>query len=76
MRRRFGAGMMAFIWLVGGEAAGRRVVDARLLHRELQRQKGLPQNTVMDLLQTEDGYLWIVTPFGLSLIRWSEFQDV
>ena len=29
-------------------------------------EKGLPQNTVTDLLQTHDGYLWIVTPFGLS----------
>ena len=29
-------------------------------------EKGLPQNTVTDILQTHDGYLWIVTPFGLS----------
>jgi ligand-binding sensor domain-containing protein/signal transduction histidine kinase len=29
-------------------------------------EKGLPQNTVDALLQTRDGYLWIVTPFGLA----------
>jgi ligand-binding sensor domain-containing protein len=29
-------------------------------------ERGLPQNTVRALLQTRDGYLWIVTPFGLA----------
>jgi len=29
-------------------------------------ERGLPQNTVDALLQTRDGYLWIVTPFGLA----------
>jgi len=29
-------------------------------------EKGLPQNSVTDVLQTRDGYLWIVTPFGLA----------
>src|SRR5581483_6559964 len=30
-----------------------------------QRPQGLPQNTVQDLLQTRDGYLWVATGDGL-----------
>src|SRR5688572_15732647 len=30
-----------------------------------QRAEGLPQNTVSDILQTRDGYLWAATQDGL-----------
>jgi ligand-binding sensor domain-containing protein/signal transduction histidine kinase len=35
---------------------------------------GLPQNTVTALLQTRDGYLWVVTPFGLARFDGVKFK--
>jgi ligand-binding sensor domain-containing protein/signal transduction histidine kinase len=37
-------------------------------------EDGLPQNTIKALLQTRDGYLWIVTPFGLARFDGVEFK--
>src|SRR5688572_17700747 len=66
-RRRVGAGMVAFIWLLGSETLPADELSMRGYYLEsYSAEKGLPQNTVTDLLQTSDGYLWIVTPFGLS----------
>jgi ligand-binding sensor domain-containing protein/signal transduction histidine kinase len=37
-------------------------------------EDGLPQNTVRALLQSRDGYLWVVTPFGLARFDGVEFK--
>jgi ligand-binding sensor domain-containing protein/signal transduction histidine kinase len=37
-------------------------------------ERGLPQNTVRALLQSRDGYLWVVTPFGLARFDGVEFK--
>src|SRR5262245_4627262 len=66
-RRRMGAGMVALIWLLGSQNLPANELSMRGYYLEsYSAEKGLPQNTVTDLLQTGDGYLWIVTPFGLS----------
>ena len=59
--------MVAFIWLWGSEKLPANELSMRGYYLEsFSAEKGLPQNTVTDVLQTSDGYLWIVTPFGLS----------
>jgi len=67
IKHRVAAGLVAFIWLLGGEKLPAKELSMRGYYLEsYSAEKGLPQNTVTDLLQTSDGYLWIVTPFGLS----------
>ena len=59
--------MVAFIWLLGSEKLPANELPMRGYYLEsYSAEKGLPQNTVTDVLQTSDGYLWVVTPFGLS----------
>ncbi|MCX6928606.1 MAG: triple tyrosine motif-containing protein [Verrucomicrobia bacterium] len=65
----------ASIWLmvawagVGGlgscPAAEQLPLAADYMVRNWQTEDGLPQNTVMDILQTRDGYLWLGTFNGL-----------
>jgi ligand-binding sensor domain-containing protein/two-component sensor histidine kinase len=58
---------MASLWLWGSEKLPANELPMRGYYLEsYSAEKGLPQNTVTDVLQTSDGYLWIVTPFGLS----------
>ncbi len=43
-----------------------------------RQPQGLPQNSVLSLLQTRDGYLWIGTKAGLSRfdgVRFTTFDD-
>ncbi|MHB8301634.1 MAG: sensor histidine kinase [Acidobacteriaceae bacterium] len=42
--------------------------------RVWQTDEGLPQNTVNDILQTEDGYLWIATDGGLARFDGIQFK--
>ena len=59
--------MAGFIAFLGSEKLPANELSLRGYYLEsYSAEKGLPQNTVTDLLQTSDGYLWIVTPFGLS----------
>jgi ligand-binding sensor domain-containing protein/signal transduction histidine kinase len=59
--------MVAFIGLSGSQKLSANELSMRGYYLEsYSAEDGLPQNTVTDLLQTRDGYLWIVTPFGLS----------
>jgi ligand-binding sensor domain-containing protein/signal transduction histidine kinase len=58
--------VLAAVGLILGNA---RSADLNMRGYYLERfraERGLPQNTVTALLQTRDGYLWIVTPFGLA----------
>ena len=67
IRRWASAGMVAFIGLSGSQKLSANELSMRGYYLEsYSAEDGLPQNTVTDLLQTRDGYLWIVTPFGLS----------
>jgi PAS domain S-box-containing protein len=36
------------------------------MHRSWGTQEGLPQNTVLSMMQAEDGYLWLATQEGLA----------
>ena len=59
--------MVALIWLLGSKSLPANELSMQGYYLEIYNaEKGLPQNTVTDLLQTRDGYIWIVTPFGLS----------
>jgi len=42
--------------------------------RVWQTDEGLPQNTVNDILQTKDGYLWIATDGGLARFDGIQFK--
>src|SRR5687768_13146299 len=65
--RRAGATAVAVLCLAIGEKPRAAELSMRGYYLEsFSAEKGLPQNTVTDLLQTRDGYLWIVTPFGLA----------
>jgi ligand-binding sensor domain-containing protein/signal transduction histidine kinase len=62
-----GAAVAGFICTVGSERLQADELSMRGYYLEsFSAEKGLPQNTVADLWQTHDGYLWIVTPFGLA----------
>jgi ligand-binding sensor domain-containing protein/signal transduction histidine kinase len=52
--------------LVGGSLHARELSMRGYYLESFSAEKGLPQNSATDLLQTHDGYLWIVTPFGLA----------
>jgi ligand-binding sensor domain-containing protein/signal transduction histidine kinase len=65
--RRAGATAVVLVCLAMGEWLRAAELSMRGYYLEsFSAEKGLPQNTVTDLLQTRDGYLWIVTPFGLA----------
>ncbi len=38
---------------------------SQLVHRQWTTEDGLPQNSILDILQTPDGYLWLATFGGL-----------
>ncbi len=41
---------------------------------EWKKDKGLPQNTVFDIIQSEDGYLWLATYEGLARFDGVDFS--
>jgi ligand-binding sensor domain-containing protein/signal transduction histidine kinase len=43
-------------------------------HQMWQTENGLPQNTVRQILQTKDGYIWIATEDGLARFDGLEFK--
>ena len=45
------------------------------VHQDWDREDGLPQVSVMDILQGRDGYLWVATQEGLSRFDGIEFQS-
>jgi ligand-binding sensor domain-containing protein len=49
---------------------------ASFLHESWQTQQGLPQNSVLSLAQTKDGYLWIGTEEGLSRFDGAHFSTI
>lgn len=42
------------------------ITNAQKSHRSWTTDNGLPQNTVQDILQTHDGFLWVATERGLA----------
>src|SRR5512147_620557 len=46
------------------------------LYRAWQTDKGLPDNSVTGVAQTQDGYLWVATLGGLMLFNGAEFREV
>ena len=43
-------------------------------HRQWFHQQGLPRNTVQDVVQTPDGYLWAATTDGLARFNGVDFK--
>jgi ligand-binding sensor domain-containing protein/signal transduction histidine kinase len=63
--RRLNCWLAAFLALGVGVASGGNPSD-QFQFEAWKVDRGLPQNTVLSLLQTRDGYLWIGTRFGLA----------
>lgn len=66
----------ALIAFVASEARG---LDARkamrlYAHEVWRTEEGLPQNTVKQVLQTRDGYLWLATEAGLARFDGVRFE--
>lgn len=62
--------LVALLWPLPAAAQQRPALDPRLaltqyVHDVWQTDDGLPQNSVPDILQTRDGYLWLGTRGGL-----------
>ena len=88
MRRFIGTTSQTFAWTVLGLAilAQRETAAAPEARKQLSwhtvqiwaQPQGLPQNSVLSLLQTKDGYLWVGTRGGLSRfdgVRFTTFDD-
>src|SRR2546428_7004294 len=70
-------------WLLSGVVLVFGLDDVRALDPSRQitqyvhdvwlRDNGLPQNTVKDILQTRDGYLWLATQEGLARFDGARF---
>src|SRR5688572_13114861 len=73
--------LLSLALLAQREAAAAPEAGKRLSWHTVQiwaQPQGLPQNSVMTLLQTKDGYLWIGTHGGLSRfdgVRFTTFDD-
>jgi hypothetical protein len=72
--------MLCVIPLLGDGARAREGAQQPSVHAvEIWRQpQGLPQDTVLSLLQTRDSYLWIGTKGGLARfdgVRFTTFDD-
>ena len=63
--RRFG-GLLAICWLASGGWAEPRAIAADYFLRTWKADDGLPDNSVMSIAQTHDGYLWLATFAGLA----------
>ena len=90
MRGTLGSVVVLALVVAGGAARGgtleerprrppRVVRDPGWHSQSVWRQpQGLPQNTVVDLLQTRDGYLWVGTKGGVARfdgVRFTVFDD-
>jgi ligand-binding sensor domain-containing protein/signal transduction histidine kinase/CheY-like chemotaxis protein len=69
------------VWLVGAGSAWALEPGKDLLqfpHRSWRMEDGLPQNSIMSLAQTSDGYLWAATQEGLARfdgVRFTVFDE-
>lgn len=61
--------ILGLIWLLLGWAKAEGQV------RLFTTSDGLPSNTVIDIVQTTDGYLWIATPVGVSRFDGAHFDN-
>ena len=60
--------LLAIVWLVAGDATAQPQFD------RWTTENGLPQNSINDIVQTRDGYLWLAT-FG-GLVRFDGLRFV
>ena len=72
--------VLVLVPCVGGSvsALGQEIELARHGAAVWRQPQGLPQNTVLAILQTRDGYLWVGTKGGLSRfdgVRFTTFDD-
>jgi ligand-binding sensor domain-containing protein/signal transduction histidine kinase len=51
---------------------GKQITQYR--HRQWFQQQGLPKNSIQDVVQTPDGYIWAATPEGLARFNGAEFK--
>jgi len=68
--------LLAGVWLfflTPGFAAG---TNDDWWARPWQTEEGLPDNSVNDLAQSDDGYLWIGTPTGLARFDGIRFENI
>jgi signal transduction histidine kinase/ligand-binding sensor domain-containing protein len=50
-----------------------RDIEEEYWHRAWTRESGLPDNEVTAILKTQDGYLWVATPFALARFDGTRF---
>lgn len=65
-----------FLSTAGGASLDPHRPFSSFVHQSWQTQQGLPQNSVLSLAQTKDGYLWIGTEEGLARFDGSQFTVV
>jgi two-component sensor histidine kinase/ligand-binding sensor domain-containing protein len=74
---RAGAAVLAAFWAAAAAPAAAR--EASWHSIEVWRQpQGLPQNSVLGIIQTRDGYIWVATRAGVSRfdgVRFKTFDD-
>src|SRR6185503_3108402 len=56
-------GLLLFCGMIWGRG---EVLSDSYQFENWKTERGLPQNSVLSLLQSQDGYLWIGTRFGLA----------
>lgn len=62
------------VWLVALTVIGNEV-DSTWYERSWQSAEGLPDNNVVGVAQTKDGYLWVATAGGLMRFDGARFQE-
>jgi signal transduction histidine kinase/ligand-binding sensor domain-containing protein len=60
------ASFLAFIFVVNSNRAADTTRQSDYFLRSWNADKGLPDNSVMSVIQTRDGYLWLATFAGLA----------
>lgn len=73
-RRRF-AGIFAYFLLLSALVAWAGDTDPVWLARSWQSEDGLPDDSVVGVAQTPDGYLWVATAGGLMRFDGVRFQE-
>ncbi len=72
--RSAGAGLLAaLLWTAPGRAIDPEKSLDQLVHKSWTTADGLPQNAVLDIVQTCDGYLWLATFGGLARFDGQKF---
>src|SRR5271170_8145596 len=68
----------AFIWTLCGiatlSAAAHSQVPTTLGHQSWSTENGLPQNSVHQIFQSRDGYVWIATEGGIARFNGIDFK--